>query len=68
MTVRTLSLPCPVCKKEVLMTKDFPHRPFCSARCKSIDFGDWALENHKISGEPLEDVMNNSDEKENGAL
>ncbi|WP_410483315.1 DNA gyrase inhibitor YacG [Teredinibacter sp. KSP-S5-2] len=32
------------------MTKEFPHRPFCSDRCKNIDFGDWALENHKIEG------------------
>lgn len=37
------------------MTKDSPHRPFCSARCKSIDFGDWALENHRIEGETLEE-------------
>ena len=36
------------------MTTDFPHRPFCSHRCKTIDFGDWASENHKIEGESLE--------------
>ncbi len=51
MTIKTLSLPCPVCKKEVLMTKEFPFRPFCSSRCKSIDFGDWVFENNKIEGD-----------------
>lgn len=46
------------------MTKDFPHRPFCSARCKSIDFGDWALENHRIGGESLEDSANSENQKQ----
>ena len=26
------------------------YRPFCSKRCKLIDFGDWAAEKHIISG------------------
>lgn len=64
MTIKTLSVPCPVCKKEVVMTKDFPHRPFCSARCKSIDFGDWALENHRIVGEPANEITDNQDGEE----
>lgn len=50
--VKTLAVSCPTCKKQVLMTKDFPHRPFCSKRCQMIDFGDWAEENHKIPGQP----------------
>jgi uncharacterized protein len=53
MTIKTLSVKCPVCKKEVLMTPKFPDRPFCSARCKLIDLGDWASENHKIPGPEL---------------
>ena len=48
MTVQTLSVPCPTCKKEVLMTADSPHRPFCSKRCRDIDFGEWATESYKI--------------------
>lgn len=64
MTIKTLSVPCPVCKKEVLMTKDFPQRPFCSARCKSIDFGDWAMERHKIEGEALEDLSQTTSEED----
>ncbi len=57
MTVKTLSVLCPTCKKEVLMTKDNPDRPFCSKRCKLIDLGEWATENQKIPGDPIEDEM-----------
>ncbi|MDQ3687633.1 MAG: DNA gyrase inhibitor YacG, partial [Acidobacteriota bacterium] len=32
---------CPTCDKPVEW-KDNPHRPFCSERCKLIDFGAWA--------------------------
>jgi len=53
MTVKTLSIPCPTCKTEVLMTPASPERPFCSRRCKLIDLGEWANENHKIGGEPV---------------
>lgn len=58
MSVKTLSVPCPTCQKQVVMTAEFPYRPFCSERCKSIDFGEWATENHAIPGaqtNPLDD-------------
>ncbi|WP_045858168.1 DNA gyrase inhibitor YacG [Teredinibacter purpureus] len=55
MTLKTLSVKCPTCSKPVLMTNDFPERPFCSERCKLIDFGEWASENHRIDGNELED-------------
>lgn len=48
MSIKTLSVLCPTCKQEVLLTPDFPERPFCSKRCKTLDFGDWANENHRI--------------------
>ncbi|WP_347330795.1 DNA gyrase inhibitor YacG [Marinimicrobium locisalis] len=57
MTERTpepLQLDCPTCGKKVLWTEDFPYRPFCSERCKLIDLGEWASENHKIPGEPVD--------------
>lgn len=28
---------------------DFPHRPFCSSRCKTIDLGRWLDESYRIS-------------------
>jgi len=45
-------LPCPQCQKPVQWRSDNPWRPFCSERCKLIDFGDWATENHRIPGDP----------------
>ncbi|WP_096085504.1 DNA gyrase inhibitor YacG [Agaribacterium haliotis] len=50
MSVKTVSLPCPNCGKTVMMTEAFPERPFCSKRCKDIDFGDWASESYQIEG------------------
>jgi uncharacterized protein len=31
-----------------------PFRPFCSERCKTVDFGDWLDERNAIPGEPAE--------------
>ena len=47
-------LQCPECKKPVHWNKEFPYRPFCSARCQQLDFGGWANEQHRIAGEPAE--------------
>jgi endogenous inhibitor of DNA gyrase (YacG/DUF329 family) len=59
--VTNLKLACPTCKKTVLWNDDFPHRPFCSDRCRLIDLGEWASENHRIAGDNL-DI--NSEEQE----
>jgi len=48
-----LKLQCPTCGKDLYWNDDYPHRPFCSQRCKLIDLGEWANENHKIPGDPL---------------
>ncbi len=32
---------CPTCKRETEYTGN-EFRPFCSERCKLLDFGDWA--------------------------
>ena len=44
---------CPTCSKSVLWSKQNEFRPFCSERCKLIDFGEWATEKHSIAGEPV---------------
>lgn len=44
------SLSCPTCKKTIRWSDEYPDRPFCSARCKQIDFGEWASERHSIPG------------------
>jgi uncharacterized protein len=38
---------CTTCGQPVEL-KDNPHRPFCSERCKLIDFGRWANEEYRI--------------------
>jgi len=38
----------------VLWTEQFPHRPFCSDRCRLIDLGEWASESHRIAGSSLD--------------
>jgi endogenous inhibitor of DNA gyrase (YacG/DUF329 family) len=48
-----IKLNCPTCKKLVLWTEEYPHRPFCSDRCRLIDLGEWASESHKIAGDSL---------------
>lgn len=40
---------CPVCQTKVVYEPASRFRPFCSERCKLIDLGDWAAENHRIA-------------------
>ena len=47
---RTVS--CPTCQAAVEWTEKTAARPFCSERCRLIDFGDWAHERHAIPGSP----------------
>ena len=43
---------CPTCSKPVKWTAANRFRPFCSERCRLIDFGAWANEDHVIAGDP----------------
>lgn len=43
-------LTCPTCQKRVKWTQTNPYRPFCSERCRLIDLGAWADEQHTIPG------------------
>lgn len=43
---------CPTCRTSVLWNKDSPYRPFCSKKCRLIDFGEWANEEKRIAGDP----------------
>lgn len=40
---------CPVCGKPPAGESE-PHAPFCSARCRLADLGDWLLMRHRIAG------------------
>ena len=50
---------CPTCQTAAKWAESNPYRPFCSERCKLIDFGEWAGEGHIIAGEegtgPMQD-------------
>ena len=54
---KPLSIACPTCSAPVEWRPDNPYRPFCSERCKLIDLGAWAAEEHAIPGKPLEDEL-----------
>jgi uncharacterized protein len=45
---------CPTCNRVVEWNENSPWRPFCSERCKLIDLGAWASEQHTIAGDPVE--------------
>tara|TARA_B100001027_G_scaffold34671_1_gene21266 strand:- start:116 stop:280 length:165 start_codon:yes stop_codon:yes gene_type:complete len=40
---------CPRCKKKISISNKNECRPFCSEKCKLIDFGTWANEENIIS-------------------
>ena len=44
---------CPTCGKSIEGNEVYEFRPFCCERCKLIDFGEWANENHMIVGESV---------------
>lgn len=39
---------CPACGGRSVYASTNPYRPFCSDRCKSMDFGAWASESFKL--------------------
>jgi uncharacterized protein len=44
---------CPICKREVKL--DDPFMPFCSARCKDVDLGNWAEGKYSFEGSGKDD-------------
>ena len=57
----TLTVECPTCKAPVVWSDAAPDRPVCSARCRLIDLGAWASEEHAIPGEELEQDIYSDD-------
>jgi endogenous inhibitor of DNA gyrase (YacG/DUF329 family) len=56
---------CPTCGKPVEW-QDNPARPFCSERCKLIDFGRWTNEEYRVPGrsvdpDTIDDLPKNDD-------
>jgi uncharacterized protein len=50
-----MTVACPTCRAEVEWSDAIPWRPFCSARCKGIDLGEWASNRFVIAGANLVD-------------
>jgi uncharacterized protein len=42
---------CPQCKGDSIFASSNVYRPFCSERCKNIDFGAWASESFRMPAE-----------------
>ena len=43
---------CPTCGGESVYGSQNPYRPFCSERCKNVDFGAWATESYRVPTPP----------------
>ena len=42
---------CPICDRPMAGDRsEWPHRPFCSDRCRRIDLGRWLGEKYRIPG------------------
>jgi uncharacterized protein len=41
---------CPRCETDVEWKPENKWRPFCSERCKLMDFGAWANEEYRVAG------------------
>jgi endogenous inhibitor of DNA gyrase (YacG/DUF329 family) len=64
MTTSLDKIVCPTCQKQGSWKQDNPFRPFCSARCKLIDLGEWADESRKIPSDTInpENLDSNEDQ------
>jgi uncharacterized protein len=45
---------CPTCQRPISWDDAFPFRPFCSERCKTVDFTAWVQGAHAIPGDPAQ--------------
>ena len=55
-SVKANIVTCPSCGGNSIYSLDNAFRPFCSERCKNIDFGAWASESFRMPSDiPPED-------------
>jgi endogenous inhibitor of DNA gyrase (YacG/DUF329 family) len=47
---------CPTCGGPSLFAPENKWRPFCSERCKNVDFGAWASESYRVPEKPGTDA------------
>jgi len=53
---------CPTCGGESVYSPENPFRPFCSERCKNVDFGAWASESYRVGAPPSTEDRADGDE------
>ena len=46
---------CPQCQGPSRYEAANPYRPFCSLRCRNIDLGAWASEEHRLPDQTPQD-------------
>ncbi len=51
-TIRSRTVRCPACGGDSVYAGSNPFGPFCSARCKNVDFGAWASESYRVEAPP----------------
>jgi endogenous inhibitor of DNA gyrase (YacG/DUF329 family) len=61
-TPNVKAVSCPTCGAQVQWIEKNQYRPFCSDRCKLIDFGEWATEKHSIAGAPSFSELDENDD------
>ncbi len=67
MSEKKLEVKCPSCGTMVAWSEDNPWRPFCCERCKLLDLGAWAAEEHAIPGDPtLTEGLPDQDPEQSG--
>jgi len=56
---------CPQCQKNHVYDTNNTFRPFCSERCKLMDFNEWASDGYAIASEEnkLETMSNDIDQE-----
>jgi endogenous inhibitor of DNA gyrase (YacG/DUF329 family) len=55
---------CPTCRQPVAY-QDNPYRPFCSERCKLLDFGAWVNEEYAVPADEPAPPPEGADEEGN---
>ncbi|MDO8279300.1 MAG: DNA gyrase inhibitor YacG [Burkholderiaceae bacterium] len=55
---------CPACGGDSVYAASNPSRPFCSPRCKNLDFGAWASEQFRMPADAPPDDEPFGDPKE----
>jgi len=62
---------CPICKGKLPGGRSSPAYPFCSARCKLVDLGNWLGDGYVIAGgaaENADELLGDLDEETLAAL